>query len=92
MIPSSVASSEPPLTVTPTLEVSETATAVVVALLPLVTSSEPQGQATTIASALPHANPAIESTEQTQTASPQLLVIEGPTAQSSGSEDDVAQF
>ena len=65
MIPSSIASSEPPLTVTPTLEVLATATAAVVAPLPLVTSSEPQGQATTIASALPQTDPAIESTEQT---------------------------
>ena len=40
-IPSSVASSEPPLTVTPTPEVSATAPVVVVAPLPLVTPSEP---------------------------------------------------
>ena len=46
-IPSSVASSEPPLTVTPTLEVS--AIAAVEATLPIVTPSEPQGQATTLA-------------------------------------------
>ena len=51
-IPSSIASSKPPLTVTPTLEVSATATTVVLALLPTVTPSEPQ------------ANPATESTEQ----------------------------
>ena len=38
-IPSSVASSEPPLTVTPTLEVS--ATAALEATLPTVTPSEP---------------------------------------------------
>ena len=43
MIPSSVASSEPPLTVTPTLEVFATAIAAVVASLPKVTSSKPQG-------------------------------------------------
>ena len=49
MIPSSIASSKPPLTVTPTFEVSTTvtATAAVVAPLPIVTPSEPQGQATT---------------------------------------------
>ena len=41
MIPSFVASSEPPLIVTPTLEVSVTAT--VEATLPTVTPSEPQG-------------------------------------------------
>ena len=41
-IPSSVASSELSLTVTPTLEVLATATAVVVAPLPTVTPSEPQ--------------------------------------------------
>ena len=65
MIPSSVASTEPPLIVTLTLEVSAIATVAVVAPLPLVTSSEPQGQATTIASALPQAGPAIESIKQT---------------------------
>ena len=63
MIPSSVASSKPPLTVTPTLEVSATMTMVVVAPLPPVTSFEPQGQATTTDSALPQAALAIESTE-----------------------------
>ena len=41
-IPSSVASSKLSLTVTPTLEVLATATAVVVAPLPTVTPSEPQ--------------------------------------------------
>ena len=45
---SSVASSEPPLKVTPILEVS--AIAAVEATLPTVTPSEPQGQATTLAS------------------------------------------
>ena len=40
-IPSSVASSEPPLTVTPTPEVLAPAPAVVMAPLPLVTPSEP---------------------------------------------------
>ena len=47
-IPSSIASSEPPLIVTATLEVLATAT--VEATLPIVTPSEPQGQATTLAS------------------------------------------
>ena len=61
-IPSSVALSEPPLTVTPTPEVSAIATAAVVAPLPPVTPSEPQGQATTIDSALPWAALAIEYT------------------------------
>ena len=40
MIPSSVASFEPPQTVTPTLEASATMTVVDVALLPTVTSLE----------------------------------------------------
>ena len=52
-IPSSIASSEPPLTVTTTLEVSAKSAATVVAPLPTRTPSEPQGQATTTASALP---------------------------------------
>ena len=60
MIPSSVASSKPPQTVTPTLEAS--ATAADVALLPTVTPAELQ---------------AVLVTNQTQTASPSLLAIEG---------------
>ena len=75
MILSSVASSEPPQTVTPTLEASATAIAVDVAPLPMLTPPESQ---------------AVPVTEQTQTASPSLLVIEGQTAQSSGSEDAAA--
>jgi len=74
---SSVASSEPPQTVTPTLEASATAIEVDVAPLPIVILLE--SQATPV-------------TKQTQTASPSLLAIEGQTAQSSGSEDDAAQF
>ena len=62
-IPSSIALSEPPLTITPTLEVL--ATAAVVAPLPIVTPSEPQGQATTTTLALPHVDLDIESTKQT---------------------------
>ena len=58
-----VASSKPPLTVTPTPEVSAIAPAAVMAPLPPVTPSEPQGHATTIDSALPQAALAIESTE-----------------------------
>ena len=64
-IPSSVASFERPLTVTPTLEVLAIETAVVLAPLPTVTPSEPQAYLAT------------ESTEQTQTTSPPLPVIEG---------------
>ena len=90
MIPSSVASSEPPLTVTPTLEVL--AIAVVEATLPIVTPSEPQGQVTTSSSTSQLANLVIETVEQTQTTSPPLPVTEGSTAQSSRSEDDAAQF
>ena len=62
MIPSSVASSEPPQTVTSTLEASATATTAVVAPLPTVTPLESQ---------------AAPVTEQTQTASPPLPAIEG---------------
>ena len=47
MIPSSVASSEPPQTVTPTLEVSATATAAVVAPLPTVILLESQAMPVT---------------------------------------------
>jgi hypothetical protein len=65
MILSFVASSEPPQTVTPTLEVLATATTPVVASLPIVSPLEPRA-------------------EQTQTASPLLLVSEGQIAQSSG--------
>ena len=46
MIPSSVASSEPPQTVTPTLEASVTATEADVAPLPIVTP--PESQATLV--------------------------------------------
>ena len=77
MIPSSIASSKPPQTVTPTLEVSATATAAVVAPLPTVTPPESQ---------------AAPVTEQTPTSSPSLPATEGQIAQSLGSEDDVAQF
>ena len=64
MIPSSVASSEPPQTITPTLEVSAIATAADVAPLPTVILLE--SQATPV-------------TEQTQTALPSLPAIEGQT-------------
>ena len=77
MISSSVASSEPPQTVTPTLEASAIAIEADVAPLPTVTPLE--SQATPV-------------TEQTQTASLSLPAIEGQTAQSSGLEDDAAQF
>ena len=52
-------------------------TAADVAPLPIVTPIE--SQATPV-------------TDQTQTASPSLLATEGQTPQSSGSEDDAAQF
>ena len=77
MILSSVASSKPPKTVTPTLEASTTTIAIVVAPLPTVTPSESQS---------------MPFTEQTQTASSSLPAIEGQTAQSSGLDDDAAQF
>ena len=77
MISSSVASSEPPQTVNPTLEPSATATKVDVAPLPTVTPLESQ---------------VAPFTEQTPIASPSLPTIEGQTAQSLGSEDDAAQF
>ena len=64
MIPSSVASSEPPQTITPTLETSTTATVVDVSPLPTVTPLE--SQATPV-------------TEQTLIASPSLLFTEGQT-------------
>ena len=64
MIPSSVASFEPPQTVTPTLEASATAIEVDVAPLPTVTPLE--SQATPV-------------TEQTLIASPSLLFTEGQT-------------
>ena len=62
MIPSSVASSEPPQTVTPTLEALVKAIEVDVAPLPIVTPLESY---------------AAPVTEQTQTATPSLPVIEG---------------
>ena len=65
MIPSSVASSEPPQIVTPTLESSMIATTANVAPLPTVTPLE--SQATPV-------------TEQTRIASPSLPAIEGQTA------------
>ena len=74
-ISSSVASSEPPLIVAPTLEASATETATVMA--PTETTSEPQGQATTTASESQPTDPATESTEWTQTVSPTLPVTEG---------------
>ena len=86
-IPSSVALSEPPPIVTPTLEASTTATEAVVAPLPIeiVTvvapteiASEPPGQATVLAFESQPTNPPTESIEQTQTASPTLPAIEGP--------------
>ena len=77
MLPSSVASSEPPQTVTPILEASATAIEADVAPLPAVILL--QSQATPV-------------TEQTQTISPSLLATEGQAAQSSGLEDDAAQF
>ena len=64
MIPSSVASSEPPQIVTPTLEASVIATAADVAPLPTVTPVELQ---------------ATSVTDQIQTALPSLLAIEGQT-------------
>ena len=76
-IPSFVASSEPPQTVTPILEASATAIAADVAPLPTVTPAESQ---------------AAPVTDQTHTASPSLLATEGQTPQSSGSEEDAAQF
>ena len=69
MIPSSVASSEPPQAVT--------ATAADVA--PLTTVTPPESQAAPV-------------TEQTLIASPSLLATEGQTTQSSGLEDNAAQF
>ena len=62
MIPSSVASSEPPQTGTPTLEASAIAIAPDVAPLPTVRPTKLQ--ATLV-------------TDQTQTASPSLLATEG---------------
>ena len=62
MILSSVASSEPPQTVTPTLEASATVTEADVAPLPTVILLESQ---------------AMPVPEQTQTASPSLPAIEG---------------
>ena len=75
----SVASSKPPQTVTPTLEASATATATAadVAPLPIVTPAKLQSTLVT---------------DLTQTGSPSLLATEGQTPQSSGSEDDAAQF
>ena len=67
MNPSSVASSEPPLTVTPTLDISATVKLAVVAPLFIVTPSEPQGQATTLASTSQLADPVTETAEQTPT-------------------------
>ena len=64
MIPSSVASSEPPQTVTHTLEASATAIAADVAPLPIVTPIESQ---------------VAPVTDQTQTTSPSLLAIKGQT-------------
>ena len=77
MILSSVASFEPPQTVTPTLEASTTAIEVDVAPLPTVTPLE--SRATPV-------------TEQILIASPSLPTIEGQTTQSLGLEDDAAQF
>ena len=57
--------------------VSATTTAADVAPLPTVILLESQ---------------AVAVTEQTQTASPSLPMAEGQTSQSSGSEDDAAQF
>ena len=57
-----------------------------------MTPSEPQGQATTLASTSQLADPVTETAEQTLTASPPLPVTEGPIAQSSWSKDDAAQF
>ena len=60
-----------------TLVVSATATVADVVPLPTVILPESQD---------------MPVTEQTQTASPSLPVTEGQTVQSSGSEDDAAQF
>ena len=59
MIPSSVASSEPPQTVTPTLEASATATDV--APLPTVTPAE--SQATPVTKQTQTASPSLPATE-----------------------------
>ena len=64
MISSSVASSEPPQTVTPTLETSMTTIAIDVAPLPIVTPVESH---------------AALVTDQTQIVSPSLPAIEGQT-------------
>ena len=61
MIPSSVASYEPPQTATPTLEASTTAIMADVAPVPIVTPIDSQ---------------AMLVIDQTQTASPSLLAIE----------------
>ena len=62
---SSVASSEPPQIVTPTLEASATETKIVVAPLPTEIASEPQGQATASSSTSQLADLVTETIEQT---------------------------
>ena len=62
-IPSSVASSEPPLIVTPTLEALAIETTTVVAPLPTETPSKPQGQATALASTSQLGNLVTETVE-----------------------------
>ena len=69
MISSSVASSEPPQIVTPTLEASATAAEADVAPLPTVILLESQ---------------AAPGTEQTQTALPSLLATEGQPLRAQG--------
>ena len=64
-IPPSIASFEPPLIVTPTLEASVIETPTVVAPLPIETPLEPQGQAIVSTSTSQVANPVIETVEQT---------------------------
>jgi hypothetical protein len=75
---SSMSSLEPPLIVTPTLEASATETEAVVAPLPTETPSEPQGLAIVLTSTSQLADLVIETTKQTQTTSPRLLVTQGP--------------
>jgi hypothetical protein len=77
MLSSSVASLEPPPIVTTTLEASATKTTMVVAPLPIEIASEPQGQASALASTSQLADPAAETAEQTQTASLIVLELEG---------------
>ena len=97
---SSVASSELPPIVTPTLEASATETETIVASLPTETVLEAQGQATALATTTRLANLITETAEQTQTASlpiselegPPSLAPAGPTVPNLESDDDATQF